>query len=55
MGIQAVEPENYFYTVKEEVIEAKDLPEVPGFENNLENIVEEFFEKYNETKSLVFS
>jgi HD-like signal output (HDOD) protein len=54
IGIHAASPENCFFTVEKEFSDNEALPDVPCFKENLEAIVFEFFEKFNETNSLQF-
>ncbi len=53
IGIQASDPEEHLYRIKEEYSSTDLLPEVPGFSENMESIISEFFEKFNETDTLV--
>jgi len=53
IGIQAESPENTFYALEEEAA-ADTWPAIPGFRENLEEIINEFFEKFNESSSLEF-
>jgi len=54
IGIHAASPENCFYTVEKDYSANEELPEVPCFKENMESIIFEFFEKFNETNSLQF-
>lgn len=54
IGIQGNDVENYFYQVKEEYESAIDLPEVPGFHDNMEAIISQFHEQFNEASTLEF-
>ncbi len=53
IGIQAEDPENSFYAIEEHA-DTTDWPEVPGFKENLEEIINEFFEKFNDASTLEF-
>ena len=55
IGIHAASPENYFFRVEEEFSAKEELPEIPCFKENMESIICEFFEKFNETNTLHFS
>jgi len=52
IGIKAVDPENYFYRFEEATTE---MPQLPFFYDNMEAIIEEFFEKFNESSTLEFN
>ncbi|HFQ80082.1 MAG TPA: HDOD domain-containing protein, partial [Desulfobacterales bacterium] len=52
IGIQAMEPDNYFYRLKET---DTDVPQISYFNDNIEAIITEFFEKFNESSTLEFN
>ncbi len=55
MGIHAVGPENYLFQVQEYVDQCDDLPDVPHFKDNLEDIIASFHEEFNETADLLIA
>nr|MBF0221005.1 HDOD domain-containing protein [Desulfobulbaceae bacterium] len=55
MGIKASTPDSYFFTVEEDFSANKDLPNIPSFKENMESIIYEFYEKFNDTSTLQFS
>ncbi len=52
IGIQAMEPDNYFYRIEET---DTDMPQISYFNDNIEPIITEFFEKFNESSTLEFN
>ncbi len=52
IGIQAMEPDNYFYRLKET---DTNVPQISYFNDNVEAIITEFFEKFNESSTLEFN
>lgn len=52
MGIHSVAPEDSFFNIEEFVNSEDTLPEVPGFQENIEKIIEDFFKEYNDTASI---
>jgi len=54
VGIQSEDPENGFYAIEQDVGSADALPDIPGFRENLGDIINEFFEKFNESSTLEF-
>ncbi len=52
IGIQAMEPDNYFYRLKET---DTNVPQISYFNDNIEAIITEFFEKFNESSTLEFN
>ena len=52
IGIQAMDPDNYFYRLKET---DTDVPQISYFNDNIEAIITEFFEKFNESSTLEFN
>lgn len=55
MGIQAASPDNFFYQVEENIAANEDLPDIPSFKENMEAIIYEFYEKFNDTSTLQFN
>jgi len=55
IGIQGGDAENYFYQVREGVEATDDLPEIPGFHDNLETIITQFYEQFNGAATLEFN
>lgn len=56
IGIQAMsDAENYFFKVKEGYESAENLPEVPAFLDNMETIIAQFYEQFNDAGSLEFN
>jgi len=50
LGIHSIDPENYFFSIEELVNSTEEeLPDVPNFQEKMETIIEEFFERFNET------
>ncbi len=52
IGIKAVIPEDCLFRVEEA---SQEIPQMDFFNNNMEDIIEEFFEKFNESDTLEFS
>lgn len=52
IGIKAVEPENYFFRCEDA---SDEIPQMSFFNDNMEAIIEEFFEKFNESSTLEFN
>jgi len=55
IGIHGSDAENYFYKVKEGYHAAEDLPVVPAFRDNMEAIIAQFYEQFNEVTTLEFN
>lgn len=55
IGIKASSSDHYFYRVEEEYTTNTELPTIPNFKENMESIIFEFFEKFNETNTLQFT
>lgn len=54
IGIQGNDAEDYFYQIKEGYESAADLPDIPGFHDNIESIITQFYEQFQGTTSLEF-
>jgi len=52
IGIKAVDPENYFYRLEDA---SDEVPQMSFFNDNMETIIEEFFNKFNESSTLEFN
>lgn len=55
IGIQASDAENYFFKVKGGCEAAQNLPEIPAFLDNMESIIAQFYEQFNEAGTLQFN
>jgi hypothetical protein len=45
-------PENYTFNVQEFIDQNQALPDVPNFHSNMEAIMSEFFNQFNETTNI---
>ncbi len=52
IGIKAVDPENYFYRFDEAT---EEMPQMSFFNENMAAIIEDFFDKFNDSSTLEFS
>ena len=52
IGIRSMSPENYTFNIQEFIDQNQILPDVPNFQTNMENIMEEFFTQFNETTNI---
>ena len=52
IGIRSMSPENYTFNIQEFIDQNQILPDVPNFQANMENIMEEFFTQFNETTNI---
>lgn len=55
IGIHGSDAENYFYKVKEGYEATADLPDIPAFSDNMEAIIAQFYEQFNEALTLEFN
>lgn len=55
IGLHSSDGEDYFYKVKARCGVTEDLPEIPAFLDNMEAIISEFYEQFNETTTLEFT
>ena len=56
IGIQgSSDAENYFYLVKEGYEAAEGLPEIPAFLDNMEAVITQFYEQFNDATTLEFN
>lgn len=52
IGIRSLVPENFIFNVQEFIDQNQVLPEVPYFQENMEVIINEFFDQFNQTAML---
>lgn len=55
MGFHSLEKTNPLKEIQEFLNEEREWPDVPNFITNQQKIIDEFFDKYNETSSIFFN
>ncbi len=53
IGIRAAEPDKYLFQIDDFLEQNQNLPEVPNFQDNMETIIDEFYNKFNDAAVLI--